>query len=75
MEKDCFKNSRCIFSHAIGIIALHKDNTSATDSTSYTELAVYQLQTDCALGKIGCYELVFPVTIQFPDQSTLTAKF
>lgn len=58
----------------IGVIACNKDNTSTSDSSSYTELAVYQLQTDCSLGKIGCYELVFPVTIQFPDQTTLTAN-
>lgn len=65
---------------AIGFVSCKKDEStlvSTTDlvsSTEYTEMSVYEMQCDGALGKLGCYELVFPVTIQFSDNTTLTAN-
>lgn len=52
------------------------DSDTGTDVESvenYVSQAVYSLQTEVNAGKMGCYEFVFPVTINFPDGNTSTA--
>lgn len=36
----------------------------------YLDEALFHLQSEGNLGRFGCFELVFPVTLEFPDEST-----
>ena len=50
-----------------------KDEIITTDSEviwNYTDEAMFSLQERGNLGRNGCFELVFPITIAFPDAST-----
>ncbi|MEO6131805.1 MAG: hypothetical protein ABIQ02_08145 [Saprospiraceae bacterium] len=42
-----------------------------TDVDNFTLLATRGIESSCGLGATGCYELVFPVTVQFSDSSTV----
>ena len=47
-----------------------KDEVNTTDSEviwNYTDEAMFSLQEKGNLGRNGCFELVFPITIAFPD--------
>lgn len=48
------------------------NNESINDATaeSYAEETVFRSQESGNLGRFGCYELVFPVTLTFADAST-----
>lgn len=50
-------------------IACNKDLTS-TEITDYVDESLYAVQERGGMGKFGCYELVFPVTIALPDSTT-----
>ncbi|MCB0608367.1 MAG: hypothetical protein H6562_16585 [Lewinellaceae bacterium] len=51
-------------------VGCQKDtSTTSTDVTDYVDETVYRLQGEGNLGRFGCYELVFPVSIQFPDST------
>lgn len=50
-------------------ISCQKDE-AATDVDNFTLLSTRGIETACGLGATGCYELVFPVTVQFSDNST-----
>ncbi|MBL7827886.1 MAG: hypothetical protein JNJ57_14750 [Saprospiraceae bacterium] len=50
------------------IAACNKDNTASVDET--IDEVLYNVQERGGMGRYGCYELVFPVTIQLPDSST-----
>ncbi|NOT37394.1 MAG: hypothetical protein HOP11_08460 [Saprospiraceae bacterium] len=56
----------------IGFTSCQKDDSSSTEVENFVNNSVYQLQGDCGLGKLGCFELVFPVTISFPDGTSGT---
>ena len=48
------------------------DNASDTvDADEYAEEVVFRTQEATNLGKFGCYELVFPITVSFSDASTV----
>jgi hypothetical protein len=51
------------------IISCNKDGNFLDDATTdeYAEEVVFRTQEATNLGRFGCYELVFPVTLQFPD--------
>lgn len=49
--------------------ACQKDNTTGS-VTDYIDQTLYSIQERGGMGKYGCYELVFPVTINFPDSTT-----
>lgn len=53
--------------------ACEKDASSATteEVTEYVDETVYRLQGEGNLGRFGCYELVFPLSLQFPDSSVV----
>jgi hypothetical protein len=55
---------------AFSLTSCQKEET--VDLENFVDDAVYQLQDGCGLGKLGCFELVFPVTIQFADNTTQT---
>ncbi|MEP7196311.1 MAG: hypothetical protein ABI851_07300 [Saprospiraceae bacterium] len=60
--------------YAIALLSLTSCQKEESSSTveNFVNDAVYQLQDVCGLGKLGCFELIFPVTLQFPDNSTQT---
>lgn len=51
-------------------IGCKKDNTAQTVEESVDE-ALFSIQERGGMGKYGCYELVFPVTVNFPDSTSL----
>ncbi len=54
------------------ITSCSDSTTTADDATSesYAEETVFRTQEACNMGRFGCYELVFPVTMVFPDGTT-----
>ncbi len=63
----------------LGIASFSAFLTSCSDDDSYdtiestenfVEQSVYSLQTEANCGKMGCYEFVFPLTIEYPDGTT-----
>jgi hypothetical protein len=57
---------------AFGLILLFtacdKNDLASPDSVdAYTEKAVFELQERSNCGRMGCFELVFPITIEFSD--------
>ncbi len=74
MKQIILKGLGLIVLLVVTISSCKKDESSSIDALSYTELSVYQMQDECALGKMGCYELVFPISIQFPDNTTLAVN-
>ena len=41
---------------------------------AYVDQAVFSIQEEGNLGRRGCFELVFPVTLAFPDSTTATVE-
>ncbi|HUR31899.1 MAG TPA: hypothetical protein VMZ69_10745 [Saprospiraceae bacterium] len=48
-----------------------QNEDSAADVEDYVLQSVYEIEERSGTGMAGCYELVFPVTVQFPDSTTL----
>jgi len=46
-----------------------KEETAA-DVENFVLQSTYEIEERCAAGSAGCYELVFPVTLQFSDSTT-----
>lgn len=40
------------------------------DTDVYTAIVMFNLQEGASVGPFGCFELVFPITIEFPDAAT-----
>lgn len=53
-----------------GFFACSKTETTQTVEDAVDE-TLYSIQERGGMGKYGCYELVFPVTLNFPDNTTL----
>ena len=54
--------------------SLNLENVSEEDledTQIFTALALFELQDNASSGPEGCFELVFPITIEFPDSSTV----
>ena len=41
------------------------------DTQVFTAVALFELQDNASSGPQGCFELVFPITIEFPDSTTV----
>ena len=50
-----------------------QDIQSEEAVAEYTDQAVFRIQESSNTGKFGCYEFVFPITVNFEDGSSLTA--
>lgn len=48
-----------------------EDNLTAEDLDTYAEEVIFRTQQTTNMGPFGCYELVFPVTLVFPDRTTV----
>lgn len=59
----------------IGIftVSCSEDGTTVDSETvqNYVDQSVYSLQTEGNVGKLGCFEFIFPLSIEYPD-GTLT---
>lgn len=54
------------------IVACNSDNLE--DAEQFSELLVEDISTETRSGPSGCYEIVFPITIEFPDGTSVTAN-
>lgn len=68
-----------LFSLVIGLTFLfsscEKGETSLSDDTvEYTTQAIFEIQERGGCGRGGCFEFVFPLTIEFPDGTTAEAE-
>lgn len=67
--------SKLLFILLFGLVLIScnkEDNvTSEQNLQEYAEEVVFRTQETTNLGKFGCYDLVFPVTINFPDASSV----
>jgi len=62
----------CLLFCAFALTSCSDDNTeanSAFESAAFEDIAVATIQKSASAGKTGCYELVFPISIEFPDAS------
>ncbi len=57
------------FAVAAAIIACNKSTEMTADEA--VDQALYSIQERGNIGRFGCYELVFPVTLSLPDGSTV----
>lgn len=51
-----------------------EDVASALTTDEYVDQALYLMQDEGNIGRHGCYELVFPISVEFPDGTTVTAE-
>ena len=59
---------------ALFFTACQKDDaTAALTTEEYVDQALFLIQEEGNIGPFGCYELVFPVTLEMPDGTTITA--
>ena len=64
-----------VFAFAALVYACHKsDDTATTSASDAIDQELYAAQERGALGRFGCYELVFPVSIVLPDSSTVAVN-
>ncbi|MCB0665822.1 MAG: hypothetical protein KDC80_08380 [Saprospiraceae bacterium] len=55
--------------------ACNKDDSLSTDDVeNYVDEVVFDMQREGNCGKFGCYEFVFPITIQFEDGTTVDVE-
>ncbi|MCC7245278.1 MAG: hypothetical protein IT269_06340 [Saprospiraceae bacterium] len=59
-----------LFAFMAFLIACNKDNATSDQIDDAVDQALYSVQERGGIGRFGCYELVFPVTIQLPDSTT-----
>ena len=71
------KTLRLLFVPVVALVILlascTKDGIIAT-ITEAVDQALFSVQERGGVGKYGCYELVFPVTVQLPDSTTATVN-
>ena len=57
----------------MGLTSCSSDDDSSLDLETvdnYVDQSVFAMQSERKIGRFGCYEMVFPITIEFPDAST-----
>ena len=59
---------------SIVITSCTKEDEFSTSVENFTTASLERLNESCKSGEAGCYELVFPVTIQFSDSTTVTVN-
>lgn len=65
----------CVFCLGISITSCDKeDSIVVEDIENYTDGIVADLQDSSKCGRHGCFEFVFPITIDFPDGSSATVE-
>lgn len=54
-----------------GLFTACQKDEAVTDVDNFVLLSTRSIESGCGLGHTGCYELVFPVSVQFSDSSTV----
>jgi hypothetical protein len=54
-----------------GLFPACQKEDSAADTENFVLQSMYEIEERCGSGMEGCYELVFPVTLQFVDNTTV----
>lgn len=54
----------------LGLVACQKNTEDLTGLQYYTDNAMDSLHMDGSCGRGGCFEFVYPITVQFPDGTT-----
>lgn len=71
MHKHWFKFTLLFFIAGLAtFFACNKDSATQT-AEDFVDETLYSIQERGGMGKYGCYELVFPVTINFPDSTSV----
>ena len=50
------------------------DVVTEETTEEFVDQALFVLQEQGNIGRNGCYELIFPITVEFPDGTTVTAN-
>ena len=74
MFKNLFKVNALLILAFAGLITSCSDELDTTDVENYVIESTYEIQKNHMVGRPGCFELVFPVTIIFPDSTTAEAS-
>jgi len=53
------------------ITSCTKEDVNVVDIENYTADAMYELERECNAGHKGCFEFIWPLTIDFPDETSL----
>ncbi len=65
----------CLMAVAIAFTACNKeDSIVIEDIENYTDEVVADMQDSSRCGRGGCFEFVFPITVNFPDGSSLSVE-
>ncbi len=74
MKKNLLRLSRPLFLVALlsfTFLACNNENDiNSADVQEYVDEVVFRMEESGNVGRFGCYELVFPITISYPDGST-----
>ena len=54
------------------ITSCTKEEVNVVDIDNYTADAMYELERDGNAGRHGCFEFIWPLTIDFPDQTSIS---
>ncbi len=72
MNKNFIKSFGLILSVLVtGFFISCQKEDSAADVENFVLQSMYEIEERCGAGIKGCYELVFPVTLEFADGTTL----
>ncbi len=74
MLKHWFKLSLLLLVVGVATFFACTKNDATQTAEEYLDETLYSIQERGGMGKYGCYELVFPVTINFPDSTSLTVN-
>lgn len=70
MNKSIFKTFGWVLALiTVGFFISCQKEESAADVENYVLQSMYEIEERSGTGMAGCYELVFPVTLQFPDST------
>ncbi|NNF21775.1 MAG: hypothetical protein HKN67_07525 [Saprospiraceae bacterium] len=70
MFKNLLKLNALVALFIVGFMTSCSDDDSDVQVENYVIETTYELQKAHMIGRPGCFELVFPVTIEFPDATT-----
>jgi hypothetical protein len=73
MFKNLFKLNALVALFIIGLFSSCSEEASPVDVDNYVTEATYEIQKAHRIGKPGCFEVVFPLTIELPDGTTAEA--
>lgn len=71
MFKKLFESGKWMILGVVLVMTACEESTELEESVveNYVEYSVAELQGEARAGRFGCVEFVFPVTIEFPDET------